>query len=65
MRQFPFVGFVLAIALLVATRAEALVNGIDISAYQGNISAATLAADQGLGRTVRIRSSQPGQLLRP
>lgn len=39
-RQFPFVGVVLAIAFLVATRAEALVNGIDISSYQGNISAA-------------------------
>lgn len=40
MRQFPFVGFLLAIALLVASRAEAVVNGIDISAYQGSISAA-------------------------
>src|SRR3954469_583910 len=37
-RQFPFVGFVFAIALLVATRAEALINGIDISANQGTIS---------------------------
>lgn len=40
MRQFPFVGVVLAIAFLIATRADALVNGIDISSYQGNISAA-------------------------
>ncbi len=40
MRQFPIVGFVLAIACLVASRAEALVNGIDISSYQGNITAA-------------------------
>lgn len=39
-RQFPFVGFVLAIAFLVAARADALVNGIDISVYQGSISAA-------------------------
>jgi GH25 family lysozyme M1 (1,4-beta-N-acetylmuramidase) len=39
-RQFPFIGFVLAIALLVATRADALVNGIDISANQGTISVA-------------------------
>jgi GH25 family lysozyme M1 (1,4-beta-N-acetylmuramidase) len=39
-RQFSFVGFVLAIALLAATRAEALVNGIDISVYQGTISPA-------------------------
>jgi GH25 family lysozyme M1 (1,4-beta-N-acetylmuramidase) len=39
-RKFLLFGFVLAIALLVATRAEALVNGIDISAYQGDITAA-------------------------
>jgi lysozyme len=40
LRQCSFVGFVLTIALAVATRAEALVNGIDISEHQGNISAA-------------------------
>lgn len=40
MRQFPFVGFVFAIALLSATRAHALVNGIDISANQGTITPA-------------------------
>lgn len=40
MRQFSFVAFVLAFAFLVATRADALVNGIDISANQGTISVA-------------------------
>jgi len=39
-RRLSFVGFVFAITLLVATRAEALVNGIDISQHQGAISAA-------------------------
>ncbi len=40
MRQLPFVGFVLAVTLLAATRAEALVNGIDISVFQGTLTAA-------------------------